>query len=136
MVKYKCVDCRLEKESKVSRLGPRRCRACSAKAKSPRPAVIREASETYGAFIEEVGLRELKANPGDILSRLEESPDTEIIITRYGKASAKLVSLGGNPGAAPWSQRVSLRGTWPDMSEPSDEDFAQAKGIWEPRPDA
>ncbi len=136
MVIYKCVDCGLEKESKVSRLGPRRCRVCSAKAKNPSPAVIREASATYGALLEEVGLRELKANPGDILSRLEASPDTEIIITRYGKSSAMLVSLGGNTGAEPWSQRVSLRGTWPNIPEPSDEDFAQAKGIWEPRPDA
>lgn len=139
MAKYTCADCGLEKESKSSRSGPRRCRACSAKAKNPdRPgqSIIREAAAVYGAVLEEVGLRELKANPGDILARLEGSPDMEIIITRYGKASAKLVSLSGKPGTVPWSQRASLRGTWPEMPEPSDEDFAQAKGIWEPKLDA
>lgn len=136
MAKYTCVDCGLEKESKVSRFGPRRCRACLAKARNPDRRVIREGAATYGTVLEEVGLRELKANPGDILARLEESPEMEIIITRYGKASAKLVSLSGKPGAVPWSQRVSLRGTWPETPEPSDEDFAQAKVIWEPKLDA
>ena len=136
MAKYKCADCGLEKESKISRLGPRRCRACSAKARDPNRGAIREAAVAYGAVIEEVGLRELKANPGDILTRLEGSPDMEIIITRYGKASAKLVSLGGKPGAVPWSQRASLRGTWLDVPEPTDEDFARAKGVREPKLDA
>ena len=136
MAKYKCVDCGLEKESRVSRPGPRRCRACSAKMKNPDRRAIREATAAYSAVLEEVGLRELKANPGDLIARLEGSPDMEIIITRYGKASAKLVSLSGKPGALPWSQRASLRGTWPQAPEPSDEDFAQAKGIWEPKLDA
>lgn len=136
VTKYKCMDCGLEKESKVSRPGPRRCRACSSKAKDSDQKVIREAAATYSAGLEEVGLRELKANPGDLIARLEGSPDMEIIITRYGKASAKLVSLSGKPGAVPWSQRASLRGTWLEAPEPSDEDFAQAKGIWEPKLDA
>lgn len=133
---YKCVDCGLEKKSNVSRPGPRRCRACNAKAKNPRAKVIREAAPAYGAVLEEVGLRELKASPGDLIARLEGAPDMEIIITRYGKASAKLVSMGAKPGAVPWSQRASLRGTWPELPEPYDEDFAQAKGIWEPKLDA
>ena len=136
MAKYTCIDCGLGKESKVSRSGPRRCRACSAKARNPGRRVIREAAAAYGAVLEEVGLLELKSNPGEIISRLEESPEMEIIITRYGKAAAKLVSLSGKPGAVPWSQRVSLRATWLDTPEPSDEDFAQAKGIWEPKMDA
>ena len=136
MARYKCIDCGLEKESKARSPGPRRCRACSMKAKNPGPRVIREAAAAYGAVLEQVGLRELKANPGDILARLEGSPDMEIIITRSGKASAKLVSLSGKPGAVPWSQRASLRGTWPEVPEPSDADFAQAKGIWEPKLDA
>ena len=136
MANFKCVDCGLEKESKVSRPGPRRCRACSAKAKDSDRRVIHEAAAVYGAVLEEVGLRELKANPGDLIARLEGSPDMEIIITQYGKASAKLVSLSGKPGAVPWSQRASLRGTWPEAPEPTDEDFDQAKGIWEPKLDA
>ena len=136
MGKYTCVDCGLEKESKVSRSGPRRCRACSAKARNPGQGVIREAAAAYGAVLEEVGLLELKANPGEIIARLEQSPEMEIIITRYGKASAKLVALSGKPEAVPWSQRASLRGTWREVPEPSDEDFAQAKGIWEPKLDA
>lgn len=136
MTKYSCVDCGAEKESKITRLGPRRCRACSAKAKNPDLRVIREAAATYGAVLEEVGLRELKANPGDLIARLEGSPDMEIIITRYGKASAKIVSLTHQAADVPWAQRASLRGTWPDLPEPSDEDFAQAKGIWEPKPNA
>ena len=136
MAKYKCIDCGLEKASKASGTGLRRCRACAAKAKNSDPTAIREAAATYGAVLEEVGLRELKANPGDLIARLERSPDMEIIITRYGKASAKLVSLSGKTASVPWSQRDSLRGTWPELPEPSDEDFAQAKGIWEPKLDA
>jgi len=48
--------------------------------------VIREPEATYGATLERVGVRELKASHGELLTWLEESPDMEIIITRYGKA--------------------------------------------------
>ena len=48
--------------------------------------MIREPEATCGATLERVGVRELKANPGELLTRLEESPDMEIIITHYGKA--------------------------------------------------
>ena len=88
------------------------------------------------ANVEHIGVRELKANPGDVLTQLEESPDMEIIITRYGKASAKMMSVAGKSGEPPWGERVSLRGAWSDMPDLTDEDFADAKGIWEPKIDA
>lgn len=84
---------------------------------------------------EGVGVRELKANPTDLLRLLEESPEMEIIITRYGKPSAKLVSLAGTSEEVPWPERVSLRGTWANFHDLTDADFTEAKRIWEPRND-
>ncbi len=90
-----------------------------------------------GRMIREgIGVRELKANPSELLSLLEETPGLEIIITRYGKPSAKLVSLRGDKESVPWPERISLRGTWANLDDLSDEDFAEAKRIWEPKPDA
>lgn len=77
----------------------------------------------------------MKANPTDLIHMLEEIPGLEIIITRYGKPAAKLVSLNEEPGEVPWEERISLRGTWSYMHELTDEDFAEVKKIWEPRID-
>ena len=82
-----------------------------------------------------VGVRELKADPTHLLRLLEETPDLEIIITRYGKPAAKLVSLKKSSEEVPWSERVSLRGTWANLHDLTDADFAEAKRIWEPKVD-
>jgi antitoxin (DNA-binding transcriptional repressor) of toxin-antitoxin stability system len=84
---------------------------------------------------EGVGVRELKANPSDILKLLEENPGLEIVITRYGKPSAKMVSLRGQKEAVPWEERVNLRNAWANLHELSDEDFLEAKEIWGPKDD-
>ena len=135
MISYNCVDCGTETDSKVYRQGPRRCQACAKKARKEGRG---ERVNPYtGRMIREgIGVRELKANPGELLSLLEETPGLEIIITRYGKPSAKLVSLRGDKESVPWPERISLRGTWANLDDLSDEDFAEAKRIWEPKPDA
>ena len=146
MPEARCIDCGHRWQSKVSTEGPRRCRACTKKSKlssrglvagsSPGSRGIREPAAAYGATLEYVGVRELKANPGELLTLLEERPDMEIIITRYGKAAAKLISMIGKPGQVPWDHRASLRGSWSHMPDLTDQDFADAKGIWEPKLDA
>ncbi len=83
---------------------------------------------------DQVSMRELKARASEIIRRLEQTPDHEIIITRHGKPCAKLVSLAGKAEGIPWSERISLRNTWSHLHlEPSEEDFAEAKRIWEPK---
>jgi antitoxin (DNA-binding transcriptional repressor) of toxin-antitoxin stability system len=82
-----------------------------------------------------ISVEELKANAGDLLKRLEESPHLEFVVTRNGKPCARLVRLAGEEGKAPPSERVSLRGTWSHLPDLSDEDFAEAKRIWEPKID-
>ena len=66
---------------------------------------------------------------------LEETPGLEIIITRYQKPEAKLVSLKETSEEIPWEDRINLRGTWAHMHELTDENFAEVKKIWEPRAD-
>ena len=140
--KVSCADCGHQWLSKASTEGPRRCRACTKRSKQarldsrPGRGGVREAAASYGATLERVGVRELKANPGELLSLLERSPEMEIIITRYGKAAAKLVSVTGKPGQVPWEHRSSLRGSWSQMPDLTDQNFAEAKGIWEPKLDA
>ena len=138
MLKVTCIECNHQWQSKVVTTEPRKCRACIKRAAEAgrKERNIREAGVAYRANVEQVGVRELKANPGDLLTQLEETPNMEIIITRYGKASAKLTSVVGKSGEVPWSERVSLRGTWSDLPELTDENFAEAKGIWEPKLDA
>ncbi|MCH8106737.1 MAG: type II toxin-antitoxin system Phd/YefM family antitoxin [Chloroflexi bacterium] len=82
-----------------------------------------------------VGVRELKANPSEILKLLEENPGLEFVITRYGKPSAKLVSLRGQKEEVPWEERINMRNAWANLHELSDEDFLEAKGIWGPKDD-
>lgn len=122
------------------------CRACAKRSKQasrtstrgyrPGQGEIRESAATYGATLEHVGVRELKANPGELLTLLEGSPEMETIITRYGKAAAKLISMIGKPGQVPWDHRSSLRGSWSQMPQLADQDFADAKGIWGAKLDA
>lgn len=78
-----------------------------------------------------VSIRELKAKVSEILRELE-SRDEEITITRHGKPCAKLVPVErSGEGRRPLRQlRGSLRILPPDLN---DEDFLEAKGIWEPR---
>ena len=133
MGKFNCVDCGIEFESEGTRV--RRCSACAKKFKYEGAGVIEPTRQGYKVIREEVGVRELKANPTGLIHLLEETPGLEIIITRYGKPSAKLVSLKEESGDVPWSERVSLRGTWSHLHELTDEDFAEAKRIWEPRAD-
>ena len=81
-------------------------------------------------------MRDLKANPSEIINMLEGAPGLEVIITRYGKPVAKLVSLAGAADSAPWGEKTRLRGTWAHLPELCDADFDQAKLIWDPVPDA
>ena len=133
MVKFNCIDCGIEFEAQRSRVG--RCPACIEKTKSAEEGHKPAKSRGYNVIRKEVGVRELKANPTELIHLLEETPELEIIITRYGKPSAKLVSLKETSEEVPWSERISLRGTWAHMHELTDEDFAEAKKIWEPRTD-
>ena len=91
---------------------------------------MQEATETT------ISIRELKSKASRILRTLEESTDREVVITRHGKPCAKLVSLSRKPGEIPWTERISLRGTWANLHELSDADFAEAKRIWEPKTNA
>ena len=130
MAKFNCVDCGIEIESKVKKPYNRRCATCAEVAGPMGPS-----SPSYKVIREEVGVRELKANPTELIHMLEETPGLEIIITRYGKPAAKLVSLKETSEEIPWEDRISLRGTWAHMHDLTDEDFAEAKKIWEPRVD-
>ena len=133
MVNFNCVECGTEFEAAGA--GVWRCPACTEKTKSVGAAQKPPKGQGYKVIREEVGVRELKANPTELIRMLEETPGLEIIITRYGKPSAKLVSLKETSEEIPWPERVSLRGTWAHMHELTDEDFAEAKKIWEPRTD-
>jgi prevent-host-death family protein len=130
MAKFNCVDCGIEIESKLKKPYNRRCPACT---EASGPMV--PSNSGYKVIREEVGVRELKANPTELIHMLEETPGLEIIITRYGKPAAKLVSLKETSEDIAWEDRISLRGTWAHMRELTDEDFAEAKKIWEPRID-
>ena len=136
MVKFNCVDCGTESESKVYRQGPRRCKPCAEKARKRGRSDMQMKRETRRFVRGGIGVRELKANPSELLKLLEEMPGLEIVITRYGKPSAKLVSLRGDKGDIPWSERISLRGIWANRHTLTDADFAEAKRIWEPKADA
>ena len=135
MVKFNCVDCGISFEAKAKKPGAIRCSACAEKSGAGRYGPIQKSTQGYKVIRERVGVRELKANPTELINLLEETPGLEIIITRYGKPSAKLVSLKEEAGDVPWEQRISLRGTWSHMHDLTDEDFAEAKKIWEPRTD-
>ena len=136
MLKYDCVDCGMEFESAVDKQGLKHCHRCAEKAEKEGKSANQMQRKIDGMVRESVGVRELKANPSEILKLLEENPGLEIVITRYGKACAKLVSLRGQKEEVPWEQRISLRGIWANRHALSDADFAEAKRIWEPRPDA
>ena len=82
-----------------------------------------------------ISIRELKSKVSLILRTLEEGINREVVITRHGKPCAKLVSLSRKPEEIPWTERISLRGTWANLHELSDAEFAEAKRIWEPKTD-
>ena len=136
MLKYDCVDCGMEFESAVHKQGLKRCDQCAEKALKEGKGQNQMQRKIDGMVREGVGLRELKANPGEILKLLEANPGLEFVITRYGKPSAKLVSLRGQKEEFPWEERISLRGIWANRHKLSDADFADAKRFWEPKPDA
>jgi antitoxin (DNA-binding transcriptional repressor) of toxin-antitoxin stability system len=125
----------MEWESKGKRPWPTRCNYCADEARKKGVGVSQTRRKRDGFVREVVGVRELKANPGEFLRLLQETPGLEIMITRYGKPETKLVSLRGGTRNIPWSERISLRGAFPDLPELSDADFAEAKRIWEPRDD-
>ena len=135
MLKYDCVDCGTEFESAVYIQGLKRCDRCAEKADKEGKGPSQMQRKIYGMVRDGVGVRELKANPSEILKLLEENPGLEFVITRYGKPSAKLVSLRGQKEEVPWEERISLRNTWANLHELSDEDFLEAKQIWEPKDD-
>ncbi len=83
-----------------------------------------------------VSVRELKAKTGEILRKLEEAPGIEIVITRHGKPCAKLVSFQGKSEELPREEKIVLRNFFAGMHQLTDEDFAEAKRIWEPKIDA
>ena len=129
MVNCNCVECGNEFEAAGARVW--RCPACTEKTNTEEDGQKPQKPQGYKVIRAEVGVRELKANPTEIIRMLEETPGLEIIITRYGKPSAKLVSLKETSEEVPWSERVSLRGTWANRHELTDADFAEAKRIWE-----
>ena len=135
MLKYDCVDCGTEFESAFYIQGLKRCGMCAGKAEKEGKGPNQMQRKIYGMVRDGVGVRELKANPSEILKLLEENPGLEFVITRYGKPSAKLVSLRGQKEEVPWEARISLRNTWANLHELSDEDFLEAKQIWEPKDD-
>ena len=136
MVKFYCVECGIEWESKVNRYGPRRCKPCAEKARKEGRGPVQAHAAANSIVRDVVGVRDLKANPAEIIKMLEETPGLEVIITRYGKPTAKLVSLAGDAGGVPWHEKKSLRGTWSHLPELSDADFDEAKMIWNPKTDA
>ena len=136
MPKYDCADCGIRFESAAYKQGLKLCGQCAEKAEKDGKSLSQMEQKIYGMIREGVGVRELKANPSEILKLLEENPGLEFVITRYGKPSAKLVSLRGRMEKVPWEERVSLRGIWANLYEPSDEDFLEAKRIWEPKDDS
>ncbi len=83
-----------------------------------------------------VSVRELKAKTSEILRKLKEAPGTEIVITRHGKPCAKLMSFKGKSGELPREEKIVLRNIFAGMHQLTDEDFAEAKRIWEPKIDA
>ena len=133
MLKYDCVDCGMEFESAVYKQGLKRCDRCAKKAQKEGKGPNQMQRKIDGMVREGVGVRELKAKPSEILKLLEENPGLEFVITRYGKPSAKLVSLRGQKEDVPWGERISLRGIWSNRHTLSDADFAEAKRIWEPK---
>ena len=136
MLKYNCDDCGIEFESAIYKQGLKRCDRCAEEADKEGKGLNQMQQKINGMVRDGVGVRELKANPSEILKLLEENPGLEFVITRYGKPSAKLVSLRGRKEKVPWEERVSLRGIWANLYEPSDEDFLEAKRIWEPKDDS
>ena len=136
MLKYDCVECGMEFESAVYKQGLMLCDQCAEKAKINGMGPNQMQRKVDGMVRDGVGVRELKANPSEILKLLEGNPGLEIVITRYGKPSAKLVSLRGQKEEVPWEERVSLRNTWANLHELSEEDFLEAKRIWEPKDDS
>lgn len=136
MPKYDCADCGIRFESAAYKQGLKLCGQCAEKAEKDGKSLSQMEQKIYGMIREGVGVRELKANPSEILKLLEENPGLELVITRYGKPSAKLVSLRGQREEVPWEERVSLRGIWANLHDLSDEDFLEAKHIWEPKNDS
>ena len=134
MVTFNCADCGILWESKVTRKGPRYCKDCAEKRRNQGTGPVQELRKAALAGMNTVSVRELKANPSGVLRLIEEKPDLEIIVTRHGRPCAKLVSVDRRP-AIPWSERISLRGTWSHLPDLADEDFEEAKRIWEPRLD-
>ena len=135
MPRCRCVDCGVEFVAAAYMRGLKLCDKCVEKAKEEGTGTSQMKHKIYGMLRDGVGVRELKANPSEILKLLEENPGLELVITRYGKPSAKLVSLRGQKEDVPWDQRVSLRNTWANLHELSDEDFLEAKHMWEPKDD-
>jgi antitoxin (DNA-binding transcriptional repressor) of toxin-antitoxin stability system len=76
-----------------------------------------------------ITIGELRTRATEIVGRLEETPNLEVVITRYGKSCARLVPLGKCPQKVPVSERANLRNTWDHLPELSDGDFAEAKRI-------
>ena len=81
-----------------------------------------------------VGVRQLKAQTSEILRRVEEGE--EILVTRRGRACAKLIPAGPAPSRE--AGRPTLYGIFPDLPDATWEDFQELKEelnrIWEPKP--
>ena len=73
-------------------------------------------------------VREFKAKVSEILRSLENGE--EVIITRRGKACAKLTPIEPGVEGSLRSLRGIFRERLPDLTW---EDFVEAKKIWEPR---
>lgn len=134
MVKFNCADCGDQWESKVERRGPRYCKPHAEKRRKEGTGPIQMLRKSGRAGMSSVSVKELKANPSEMLRLIEETPELEIVVTRHGKPWAKLVSVAGR-SPVPWTERISLRDSWSNLPDLSEEDLKDAKRIWEPRLD-
>ncbi len=77
------------------------------------------------------GVREFKAKVSEILDGLANGE--EVVITKRGKPCGKLTLM--EPSAAEDGKKPlsALRGSMPFLPDATDEDFLEAKKIWEPR---
>lgn len=75
------------------------------------------------------GVREFKAKVSEVLDSLADGE--EVVITKRGKPCGKLTTVAdAGDGKLPLS---ALRELLPDLPDATDEDFLEAKKIWEPR---
>lgn len=77
------------------------------------------------------GVREFKAKVSEILDGLADGE--EVVITKRGKPCGKLTPMEPSAAADGKKPLSALRGSMPFLPEATEQDFLDAKKIWEPR---